>query len=230
MNLRNALLLLIFIATNYNASSQIQWGVKAGGNLSAMLLKEETGYTRVKLRPGFHIGGTADILLSDKFYLQPALQFTTKGFKIDSDAQYLSGLDYMRFTSYHVELPVNLVFKPQVGNGKMLLGVGPYIAYGISGRWKAVGNGVGITGKLKFVNDISSADSSGIISSRKAPYTKPFDFGANVLIGYEFNKHYYFHINGQLGLIDVDPTYNGMSDETSSLRTVQGGLSIGYKF
>lgn len=230
MNLRIAILLLICTAFSYTASSQIQWGVKAGGNLSGMLLKEDIGYTRVKLRPGFHIGGTADIPLSGKFYLQPALQFTTKGFKIDKYGQDLSGLDYMQFTSYHLELPVNIVFKPKVGNGKMLLGVGPYIAYGIGGRWKAGADRFSVTGKLKFKNDISIADSANIASSRTVPYTKPFDLGANLLVGYEFNKHFYFHLNGQLGLINIDPTLNGVSDETSSMKTVQGGLSIGYKF
>lgn len=112
----------------------------------------------------------------------------------------------------------------------MLLGAGPYIAYGLGGRWKAEANGVSVKGKLKFLNDYSGVDSSMGGNSRTVPYTKPFDFGANILIGYEFQKNLYFHINAQLGFTDIDPSYDGISDETSSLKTAQGGLSIGYRF
>ncbi len=232
MNIRTVLVLFICITISHSAAAQVQWGIRTGGNLSAMLVNTETGYIKVKLRPGFHIGGTADIRLSDQFYVQPALLFTTKGFKADKDgfAQQIYGADYIQFTSYHIDLPVNLVFKPRVGNGRMLLGAGPYISYGVGGRWKAVSQGVGITGNLKFINDFSSTDSSLQGNSTTFPYTKPFDIGVNMLIGYEFDRHFYFQLNGQLGLRDIDPTYDGLSDETSSLKTVQGGISIGYKF
>jgi len=225
-------LLLTCISFTYHASAQVQWGVRGGGNLSAMLLKEQGGYTKVKLRPGFHIGGTAEMALSGRFSFQPSLLFSTKGFTIDKDggAQYLYNVDKINFTSYYIELPLNFIFKQAVGKGRMLLGAGPYFAYGIGGRWKAEANGLGVTGKLKMLNDYSSLDSTLGGNSRTVPYTKPFDFGANILIGYEFSQNLYFHINGQLGLLDIDPSYNGVSDETSSVKTVQGGLSIGYRF
>ncbi|MCO5240770.1 MAG: PorT family protein [Chitinophagaceae bacterium] len=232
MKLKAVVLVLISISVSHIISAQVQWGVKAGGNLSGMLLKDEGGYVKIKLRPGFHLGGTAELALADKFSLQPSLLLTSKGFTIDKSggAQYLYGVDRIKFTSYYIELPVNFIFKPQAGNGKMLLGAGPYFAYGLGGRWKAEANGMSVTGKLKFINDFSSADSSIGGNSRTVPYTKPFDFGANILIGYEFSKNLYIHLNGQLGLLDVDMSYDGVSDETSSLKTVQGGLSIGYRF
>ncbi|MBL7736643.1 MAG: PorT family protein [Chitinophagaceae bacterium] len=232
MKTKTIILLLICAAITAETSAQIQWGVKGGGNMSGVLLKDEAGYTKVKLRPGFHFGGTADISVSDNFSLQPALLFTTKGFTMDNDgfSQYLNGVDNIKFTSYHIELPINLIFKPIAGNGRLLLGAGPYLAYGFGGQWKAAANGVSVTGKLKFLNDLSDADSSLGGNSRTIPYFKPFDFGANILIGYEFRKNIYFHINGQLGLRDLDPAYNGVNDEKSSVKTAQGGISIGYRF
>jgi len=232
MKRKTLILLLTSFSIAYQISAQVQWGIKAGGNLSAMLLKDESGYVKVKMLPGFHLGGTADLALADKFSLQPALLFTSKGFTMDKDggAEYLYDVEKIKFTGYYIELPVNFIFKPQVGNGRMLLGAGPYIAYGLGGHWKAEANGVSVKGKLKFVNDISGTDSSLSGNSRTVPYIKPFDFGANILIGYEFSKHLYFHINGQLGLLDLDPSIDGVSDERSSMKTVQGGLSIGYRF
>lgn len=232
MKFKTLALLLILAALHFNIYAQVEWGIKAGGNGSAMLLKDETGYTRVKLRPGFHFGGTADVSLSDRFFLQPALLFTTKGFKVDQQgfAEYLYGVDNIKFTSYYLELPVNFIFRPKLGSGKLLLGAGPYIAYGLGGQWKAVSDGISVKGKLKFLNDYSNLDSTMGGNSRTIPYMKPFDFGANILIGYEFRKDLYFHINGQLGLTDLDPAYNGASDERSSVKTVMGGLSVGYRF
>lgn len=225
-------LMVLFFTVGTKISAQVQWGVKAGGNLSSMLFKDEGGYLKVKLHPGFHVGGTADVILSENFSLQPGLLFTTKGFETGQDTRNfdIEGVDRIKFTSYHIELPVNLIFRPQAGNGRMLLGVGPYVSYGLGGRWKAEADNVSIKGKLDFLNDLSDMDSTFGGNGRTIPYLKPFDFGANILIGYELSNNLYFHINGQLGLINVDPSLNGIRDESSSAKTVQGGLSIGYKF
>lgn len=226
-------LLVLFYTAGSEISAQVQWGIRAGGNLSSMLLEDEGEYIKTKLQPGFHIGGTADVFISDKFSLQPALLFTTKGFKLDDDgfADALYGVDYIKFMSYHIDLPVNVVFKPQLGNGNLLLGAGPYISYGLGGRWKAGADGMSVKGKLKFTNDIADVDSfSTGGNNRTLPYMKPFDFGANILLGYEFRNNFYFQLNGQLGLVDVDPAYNGVSDERSSVKNVGGSISIGYKF
>ncbi len=232
MNTKTIILLILCSIIFLGATAQVQWGIKAGGNMSAMLMKDESGYLKTKLVPGFHLGGLAEVALSENFFVQPSLLFTSKGFKVDQDgfAEHLYGADQIKFTSYYLELPVNFIYKPNVGNSKMLLGAGPYIAYGLGGNWKAESNGISVKGKLKFLNDYISSDSTLGGNTRKIPYTKPFDFGANILIGYEINQNLYFHINGQIGLIDIDPAFNGMSDEKSFVKTVGGGLSIGYKF
>ncbi len=35
-----------------------------------------------------------------------------------------------------MELPVHVVYKPQLGTGKLIVGFGPYVAYGITGKVK----------------------------------------------------------------------------------------------
>lgn len=232
MKLKILVLLLTGIGLHHELSAQTQWGVKLGGNLSGMRLKDQSGFTKVELRPGFHVGGTADLPLTAQLFLQPALLFTSKGFTVGKKAiaENLYGVDKIKFTSYYLELPVNLVYKLPMGPGKMLFGAGPYIAYGLGGRWKAEAGGMSVKGTLKFMNDVSSMDSSMGGNSRKIPYTKPLDFGANILIGYELQKNLYFHLNGQLGLLDVDPSFDGVSDENSSVKTWQFGLSAGYRF
>ncbi|MFT3904557.1 MAG: porin family protein [Niabella sp.] len=227
-------LLVVFLVVTVHA--QVQWGVRAGGNMSSVLDKEDGRYEKLKLHPGFHVGGTADIFLSDKFSLQPALLFTSKGFKVankSSNSFDLPDNANAKLTPYYLELPVNLIFKPRAGNGNLLLGAGPYIAYGVGGRWKATFKSeevISVKGKLKFVNDYKGSMDSSSVENRTIPYTKPFDFGANLLLGYEFANHFYLQLNGQLGLINVEPSYNGVSSGSSSVKNVQFGLSIGYKF
>lgn len=226
------LFLLLFLLVTVCSQAQVKWGVKAGWNMSAALIKDDYGYTKVKLRPGFNIGGTADLPISEKVFVQPALLFTTKGFGMDqaSGNTYLEGLDKIHFTPYYLELPINLVYRPRIGGTHMLLGIGPYIGYGIGGRWKAESDNISVKGTLKFMNDYSSMDSSFGGDSRKAPYLKPFDFGGNFLIGVEITPKLYVQLQGQMGLINLEPTINGMRDEKSSTRNVGGGLSVGYKF
>ena len=220
----------------FSAKAQVQFGLRAGGNMSSLLAKEEGDYERLKFLPGFHVGGTADIALGNSFALQPGLIFSTKGYKVDEDAVSfdLYNDQTVKLSAYYLELPVNVIFKPQLGKGNLLLGVGPYIAYGLGGKWKATSDGISVKGDLEFVNDFvdtnTNTDSSAFNNSPTLPYGKPFDFGGNLLIGYQFTKNCYIQLNGQLGLLDIEPSYNGISDERTSMKNVQFGLSVGYKF
>lgn len=233
MRLKIFCLLLISGIFCQRVSAQIQYGVKGGGNLSAILLDigDGDGYLQTKLIPGFHIGGFVELPLSEKFALQPSLLFSTKGYKVDEKgfSSYLFGVDNITFTSHYLELPINFIFKPQVGAGNLLLGAGPYIGYGLGGNWKTDVSRMNVKGKLMFVNDYKITDSAAL-ESTDVPYAQKFDFGGNILIGFEFNSNFYFHINGQIGLIDIQPRLNGVKDKESSMKTVGGGLSFGYKF
>ncbi len=57
----------------------------------------------------------------------------------------------------YIELPVNFIFKPVLGNGQLLLGLGPYIAYGIGGKVELSGSGMDFEKDIKFENDLSES-------------------------------------------------------------------------
>ena len=185
--------------------------------------------------PGFHAGVTADINIAENFYIQPGLLFSTKGYKYQRSQDGAKGTGTE--TPYYLELPLNLVFKPAIGSGHLLLGVGPYIGYGMSGKWKievAQGNSsLSQKGKLNFKNDMpqlyldSSAGAFGLPETMT--YAKPFDAGAALLAGYALSNNLSFQLNGQLGLLNIQPTVSGRNTKMI-LKNMQFGVSVGYRF
>lgn len=124
-----------------------------------------------------------------------------------------------------------------MGTGKLLLGAGPYIAYGLGGKWKAKGSNVTVDGKLEFVNDYKDATQQDIFNEDfnyenglTIPYAKKIDYGANLLAGYELSNNLSFQLNAQLGLANGIPNFDGKKPEKESLKNVGFGISLGYKF
>ncbi|MGC4234108.1 MAG: porin family protein [Niabella sp.] len=203
------------------SQAQVQIGVRAGVNFSNISGTYEDGdkIEDNKLLPGFHAGITFDIPVADEFAIQPGLLFSTKG------VHYKDGDDSYKTIPYYAEIPVNFLYKPELGKGHLLLGVGPYVAYGLGGKWKFKYNGETESGKLKFKDDISDDD----WDSLRDYYGKPLDFGGNLLAGYEFSNKLSLQLNAQLGMANITPKYNGEKTDANT-KNIGFGISLGYKF
>src|SRR5215217_1739003 len=94
------------------------FGIRAGVNFQNVNGKNASG-SRLenKLKTGFNLGVNAEIPVAPEFYVQPGLLFTTKGATFDQ-----AGSDDKLSLSY-IELPVNFLYKPQLGTGKLLVGL-----------------------------------------------------------------------------------------------------------
>lgn len=214
------------------SSAQVQIGVRAGLNLSNVTAKDSDGedvYDGTSLNPGFNAGVTFDIAIADGFYVQPAALVSTKGFK------YKESGGTATFSPTYIEVPVNFIYKPELGTGRLLLGVGPYVAYGVGGKWKAEAGSNKISGKLEFVNDYKDAAAFELIEDgdfadgMKIPYAKKLDFGGNLLAGYELSNNLSVQLNAQLGLANGAPAFSGV-DTKEKFKNVGFGISLGYKF
>ena len=62
-------------AFGFANAQEVKFGVKAGLNMSTV----QGGYYSGAVKPGFHIGGLAEIKLNDKFAIQPELLYSLKG-------------------------------------------------------------------------------------------------------------------------------------------------------
>lgn len=184
------------------AQNKTSFGLRGGVNFQNLNGKTSDG-DRIdgKLRTGFHIGANAEIPVGVDFYLQPGLLFSMKGAKEK---------DIPEASISYIEVPVNFVYKPDLGTGRMLLGFGPYLGIGVGGKY-TVGN-----------TDVD-------IEFGKDPgQLKRLDAGANMLAGYEFSNKLSFQLNASLGLTNLANRPDG--DNKSNLKNTGFGLSLGYRF
>jgi len=166
---------------------------------------------------GYHAGVNIQIPVAPEFYFQPGLMFSTKG------AESVSVLTPTYKLSY-VELPLNFVYKGQVGNGYFMVGVGPYVAYGIGGK------AIYEVGSVKSESDVTFKNEVVLGDPLMAVYVKPFDAGGNIFFGYELAGGLFMQLNAQLGMLDIKPDHYLNPDDSSTLKNTGYGISLGYRF
>ncbi len=209
--------------TTMKTSGGTTFGIRGGVNFQTIAGKDQNDdkFTN-DLLVGYAAGVTVDIPMAPDFYIQSGLLFATKGAK---KTDVIGGQDYTTTTKIsYVELPVNLLYKPMLGSGHLLLGFGPYVALGVGGKVKYKGTGVDQTENIKFENEVKLTDPNDVT------YFKPVDVGANMLAGYEFSNKLSFQLNAQLGLVKINPKYEGSLNDKTSAKNVGFGFSLGYKF
>lgn len=166
---------------------------------------------------GFHLGANAMIPIAPEFYFQPGLLFSIKGDKNKSSASTsTTKINYL-------EMPLNMVYKAALGNGFVMLGFGPYLAYGISGNVKTTGSSATLDRKIKFKSTVGAGDDLFV------PYYKAFDAGGNIFIGYEMASGIFLQLDTQFGMLNISPDYQDPNDK-SVVKNTGFGLSTGYRF
>jgi hypothetical protein len=200
--------------------ARITFGIRAGVNFQNYNGKDTQGdKLKNDMIIGFNTGVNIELPVAPQFVLQPGILFSIKGTKnTQGTTTGKSKVDY-------IELPVNFIFKPVLGKGRMLLGFGPYIAYGVAGKVKLSDSGTEIEKNVKFENKLSQSQLTD-----DNFYMRPLDAGANFLAGYEFNIGISFQLNTQLGLLKINPGYDGDSEDKKSVKNTGFGFSAGYRF
>ncbi len=206
--------LAMLITAGAFAQTKTSFGLRAGVNFQNLNGKDiNDDKLENKLKTGFNVGVNAEIPVGIDFYVQPGVLFTTKGAKLE-DSDNKINISY-------IEIPVNFIYKPAIGTGRLIMGFGPYAAFGMGGKVK---NENGNETDIKFEKKITAAQA---ISG--TPYLKGFDAGANLLFGYEFANKLSVQLNAGLGLVEINPEIDGVNNN-GSLKNTGFGLSLGYRF
>ncbi len=218
---------MVFVIST--AHSQTTFGVRAGMNLSNVGIVNEDGEKQnTDIVPRLQIGLTVDVPVAPDMYVQPAVLYSGKGFK--QKGGWLASSDKIfKATVSYVEVPVNFLYKPQLGIGNLLVGAGPYVAYGIGGRWEADEGSVAIGdimieshGDIIFKNDVMDGEFGNYL------YGKPWDYGINVLAGYEFLRKLSVQFSAQFGVANLEPAISGKRSD-GTIKNIGYSISIGYK-
>ena len=139
--------LMLFSFSIYS-NAQLKIGVKGGLNYSSMpemvdfmrvaseLGLPVPGSYAVKYASAFHLGLMSQYNLSSHFFFQPELLFSMQGVKEEAPG-IVSETSYLNF----LKLPVYIGYKIKAGAGlDIIIGAGPYAAYGLSGSEGAYGD------------------------------------------------------------------------------------------
>jgi hypothetical protein len=189
------------------------FGVRAGVNFFNITGKDANGdkYSN-HINTGFNVGVNAEIPVGTGSYLQPGILYSQKGAEFSGDNEV--DLSY-------IEVPVNFVYKPVLGTGRLLLGFGPYIGVGLDGKVKSSN---GTKTDVEFTNDHATETDTPTYAEYKR-----LDYGGNLLAGYELANNLSFQLNAQLGLTNLAPATNG-TDSKAKQNNTGFGVSVGYRF
>ena len=187
-------------------AQEVRGGIKVDANLSNFILSDLDGM-KSKVSPGVSVGGYAKIEFSENFALQPELLLHFKNSKMEVKA---TGHE-TDFQYFGVELPVYAVGQVNLGSGKGLIGIGPYIGLGIDARYKVSG-----------MDDVELYKEYG----GKKSELQRFDFGAGAMLGYEFGNRLQITATYKIGFIDA---LNANKDNASMLNNTVS-LGLGYRF
>jgi len=215
---------LMFSTTLVSAqSSGMQFGIIGGVNFQNLNGKDFSGdKLENDMIVGFHAGVNVLIPIAPEFYFQPGLLFSTKG---ATNENVVLGTTITTTTNLsYIELPINLVYRGELGNGFVLVGFGPYVGYGIGGKVSVEGGSVTLENDVEFKSVVETDD------ELLTPYFKAFDAGANVFAGYEMAGGLFMQLNAQLGLLNINPEDKRITDDESSVKNTGFGLSLGYRF
>lgn len=196
------------------------WGVKGGLNLSKIVVKDDLdNYSEsYKLNPGFHVGVTAEMPLTETFAFETGLLLSTKGFKM-KESEAFDGTSYEYHATanlYYLDLPLTARKYFTIGGTRFFGTFGPYIGYGLSGKAKMETTKNGETESDEEDVKWGSGDNDTI---------KRLDFGLTAGAGLGLNA-LQFGVSYNLGLANI-------AADTSGGTTIHNqviALSVGYQF
>jgi len=224
MNKKFFSVLLIAVLTVSYANAQFTFGARAGFNLTNMSGfnddNDELEFDfNTKLKPGFQFGVVGDFALNKSFSIQPGILFATQGFKISEDfISFIGSVPVPVSLSgglslNYIQIPINVQYKIDLGDMKLLLQTGSYLGYGLSGKLEVEATSGNFTyeekEKMKFGN--------------KEEDMNPFDFGLGFGVGLHFDN-IQVGLGYNLGLANLSKVEN-ISTKHSGL-----ALTVTYLF
>ncbi|MDY0103650.1 MAG: porin family protein [Lentimicrobium sp.] len=239
------LMLIILAALTFSVRAQVTLGVKVGANLSNIHqdYKDSDAEDVTKIRPGFHFGLTADVPFSDNFSFQPGLLFSTKGCNYDINytedevpskgvAELVTIEGDASTALNYLEIPLHFAYKAN----DFQVFAGPYVALGLSGKYKYDYTMSSVFGSLNVNDEIKLKPAFGEVNwddlAEDEDAFSALDYGLNFGVGYTVGP-VLIQAGYSLGLGNISPKYEGWSDtDRSDYKDLNRviSLSVSYFF
>lgn len=206
------ILILVFLSA-LNLQAQNKWGIKGGLNLASMSIDDADDSNII---PGFHAGVWGELMLSEKFALQPEVHFSTKGVKATYDSDFLNfdianGETTLNLS--YIDIPVYFVFNLAEDFNFHL---GPYFGILVNSKYES-DNEI-----LNFI-DIEDADDI----DREEFNT--LDYGVSGGLGFELEP-FIFGFNYNIGLNPVAKDGEAMENLLGDAKNNVIQIYLGFSF
>ncbi|WP_316798019.1 porin family protein [Pedobacter frigidisoli] len=134
------------------------------------------------INTSFYFGATVDLPVGKNMLLQPGFTVSGKGTKVSYYSYLPNSPSSAKINLTYLELPANLVRVFPFKGGRFFVGLGPYVAYALSG-----------TVKYTFSNTNIATQTKQAIEFGSTKNFKRFDLGGNALAGYTFGNGINIH-------------------------------------
>jgi len=171
--------------------------VKGGANLSSFLEKDDdyTYSEDYKIKPGFHLGPTIEIPLTDLINFETGLLVSSKGYKYEeseTDYEYNEKLKML-----YVDIPLTAKVYHEVNNLRLFGFAGPQLGLALNGTVKVEETDGGDSYEEEFDIDFGNDENDD--------HLKKMELSASIGIGVEINAlQISVHYNPGLSNISAD--------------------------
>lgn len=204
------LFFLTLLTPLFALHAQVSLGLRGGYTLSATQIKNSQGYKSNSIGTSSQLTNLhADLIVNvpiyRSLYFQPLVRYITKGAYLrplpTTPGVFVESANQLKLR--YLEVPLNFVLKFPSVLGKVVVGGGPYMAYGLAGTYEL---------DVLYNGSVVSTDSHAVEFNYKDRGIAPgaqlsrFDAGANVALGIEFNNLMVLGANLSRGFLNIDRT------------------------
>ncbi|PWV53759.1 outer membrane beta-barrel protein [Chitinophaga sp. S165] len=204
------LFFLTLLTPLFALHAQVSLGLRGGYTLSATQIKNSQGYKSNSIGTSSQLTNLhADLIVNvpvyKSLYFQPLVRYITKGAYLrplpSKPGVFVESANQLKLR--YLEVPMNVVLKFPSALGKIVVGGGPYVAYGLGGTYEL---------DVLYNGSVVSTDSRPVEFNYKDKGIAPgaqlsrFDAGANLALGLEFNNLMVFGANLSRGFLNLDRT------------------------
>lgn len=205
---------IVIIFNDSFASDKFNFGFRAGINVPTIGLKttylKETKEQVFTSNLGFNFGILAEMPLLENITFQPGLLYYVKG---GSESYKYNGLsDEYNLSMNYLHIPLNFLYKINLGIIKPYIMAGGYLSYAISGTIKETYNSKVTTKAIEF---------------KEHGDMLPFDGGLSIGAGVEFNNLRLI-LNYDLGLVNYFTPPSTSQNFSGVQNNYVLALSLGY--
>ncbi len=201
-------------AFGFANAQDVKFGVKGGLNVATLTGDIENASSKI----GFHVGGFAEIKISEKFAIQPELLYSTQGAKRDFSEVFDGDAISTDAKINLAYLNIPIMAKFYVAD-KFSLEAGPQIGFLMSAK--------------RDVTESATIDGIFYSESEKTDvkdFMKSIDFGVNFGAGYDFTENLSAGLRYNLGLSNINDVKGDDDANNSKTKNSVFSLSVGYKF